>query len=96
MRTTQCPKCPLRFSTRSELLWHVRQDHRRTTGLDLPDRLCPPGPPAPPPDRAGALTGRLPATGSDIRVVRTARRSRAVGPSPALPAPATVSSAAFR
>jgi hypothetical protein len=43
MRTTQCPKCPLRFSTRSELLWHVRQDHRRTTGLDLPDRLCPPG-----------------------------------------------------
>lgn len=43
MRTIQCPKCPLRFSTRSELLWHVRQDHRRTTGLDLPDRLCPPG-----------------------------------------------------
>jgi hypothetical protein len=43
MRTTQCPKCPLRFSTKSELLWHVRQDHRRTTGLGLPDRLYPPG-----------------------------------------------------
>jgi hypothetical protein len=41
MRTTQCPKCPLRFSTRNELLWHLRQDHRRTTGLGLPDLLCP-------------------------------------------------------
>lgn len=41
MRTRQCPKCPLRFSTRSELLWHLRQDHRRTSGLGLPDRLCP-------------------------------------------------------
>jgi hypothetical protein len=39
MRTMQCPKCPLRFSTRSEALWHLRQDHRRTTGLGLPDRL---------------------------------------------------------
>jgi hypothetical protein len=42
MRTMQCPKCPLRFSTRSGLLCHLRQDHRRTTGLGLPDRLCPP------------------------------------------------------
>ncbi|HEU4896936.1 MAG TPA: hypothetical protein VFX88_05100 [Actinomycetota bacterium] len=35
----QCPKCQLRFSTRSEVLWHLREDHRRTTGLDVPDRL---------------------------------------------------------
>ena len=42
MRTVQCPKCPLRFRTRSEAFWHLRQDHRRTTGLGLPDRLCGP------------------------------------------------------
>jgi hypothetical protein len=35
----QCPKCQLRFSTRGEVLWHLRQDHRRTRGLDVPDRL---------------------------------------------------------
>ena len=34
------PKCPLRFRTRSEAFWHLRQDHRRITGLGLPDRLC--------------------------------------------------------
>ena len=27
MTTTQCPKCPLRYSTRNEALWHLRQDH---------------------------------------------------------------------
>jgi hypothetical protein len=39
MRTTQCPKCELRFSTRSEALWHLRWDHRRTPRLELPGRL---------------------------------------------------------
>lgn len=39
MTTVQCPKCQLRFLTRSEVLWHLRMDHRRTTGLGLPDRL---------------------------------------------------------
>ena len=39
MTTVQCPKCELRFLTRGELLSHLRMDHRRTTGLDLPDRL---------------------------------------------------------
>jgi hypothetical protein len=39
MTTVQCPKCELRFLTRSELLSHLRVDHRRTTGLGLPDRL---------------------------------------------------------
>lgn len=39
MTTMQCPKCPLRFSTRSEVLLHLRQDHRRTTGAGPPDRL---------------------------------------------------------
>jgi hypothetical protein len=39
MRTMQCPNCQLRFSTTSEARWHLRQDHRRTRGLDLPDRL---------------------------------------------------------
>ena len=33
------PQVPLRFSTTSEALWHLRHDHRRTNGLDLPDRL---------------------------------------------------------
>lgn len=42
MTTVQCPKCQLRFLTRSEVLWHLRMDHRRTTGLGLPDRLCGP------------------------------------------------------
>lgn len=42
MRTRRCPECPLRFLTSSELLWHLRQDHPRTSGLGLPDRLCPP------------------------------------------------------
>ena len=36
------PKCPLRFRTRSEAFWRLRQDHRRITGLGLPDRLCGP------------------------------------------------------
>jgi hypothetical protein len=39
MTTVQCPKCQLLFLTRSELLSHLRMDHRRTTGLGLPDRL---------------------------------------------------------
>ena len=39
MTTVQCPKCQLRFLTRSEVLSHLRMDHRRTTGLGLPDRL---------------------------------------------------------
>lgn len=39
MTTVQCPKCQLRFLTRGEVLWHLRMDHRRTTGLGLPDRL---------------------------------------------------------
>jgi uncharacterized C2H2 Zn-finger protein len=39
MRTLQCPKCQLRFRTRGEALWHLRQDHRRTTGQDLATRL---------------------------------------------------------
>jgi hypothetical protein len=42
MTTVQCPKYQLRFLTRSEVLWHLRMDHRRTTGLGLPDRLCGP------------------------------------------------------
>jgi hypothetical protein len=42
MRTVQCSKYQLRFPTRSETLWHLRQDHPRTTGLSLPDRLCGP------------------------------------------------------
>ena len=42
MTTVQCPKCELRFLTRGELLSHLRMDHRRTTGLGLPDRLCGP------------------------------------------------------
>jgi hypothetical protein len=42
MTTVQCPKCQLRFLTRSEMLSHLRMDHRRTTGLGLPDRLCGP------------------------------------------------------
>ncbi|HEY7359457.1 MAG TPA: C2H2-type zinc finger protein [Streptosporangiaceae bacterium] len=39
MTIVQCPKCQLRFPTPSELLSHLRMDHRRTTGLGLPDRL---------------------------------------------------------
>jgi|RhiMetdeSRZDD1v2_1073273.scaffolds.fasta_scaffold357671_2 hypothetical protein len=39
MRTTQCPKCELRFWNRGEVLWHLRWDHRRTPRLELPDRL---------------------------------------------------------
>ena len=35
------PKCRC-FRTRSEAFWHLRQDHRRITGLGLPDRLCGP------------------------------------------------------
>jgi hypothetical protein len=38
MTTVQCPKCQLRFLTRSEVLSHLRMDHRRTKGLGLPDR----------------------------------------------------------
>jgi hypothetical protein len=38
MTIVQCPKCQLRFLTPSELLSHLRADHRRTTGLGLPDR----------------------------------------------------------
>jgi hypothetical protein len=43
MTAVQCPKCQLRFLTRSEVLWHLRMDHRRTKGLGLPDRLYGPG-----------------------------------------------------
>ena len=39
MTTEQCPKCELRFWNRNEMLWHLREDHRRTKGLALPDRL---------------------------------------------------------
>jgi hypothetical protein len=39
MTTVQCPKCELRFLARSEVVSHLRMDHRRTTGLGLPDRL---------------------------------------------------------
>ncbi len=39
MTTVQCPKCELRFWNRSEMVWHLRQDHRRTWGLEFPDRL---------------------------------------------------------
>jgi hypothetical protein len=42
MKTLQCPKCQLRFLTRSEALSHLRMDHRRTSGLGLPDRLSGP------------------------------------------------------
>jgi hypothetical protein len=27
--TFQCPKCELRFTTDSELAWHLRTDHRQ-------------------------------------------------------------------
>ena len=42
--STSCwsPACRRCLPTRSEALWHLRQDHRRTTGLGLPDRLCGP------------------------------------------------------
>jgi hypothetical protein len=39
MITVQCPKCELRFASGSEVVWHLRQDHRRSKGLGLPDRL---------------------------------------------------------
>jgi hypothetical protein len=42
MITVQCPKCELRFASRNELAWHLRQDHRRSKGLGLPDRWCRP------------------------------------------------------
>jgi hypothetical protein len=38
MMTVQCPKCELRFWTKSEALWQLRQDHRRSAGLGPPDR----------------------------------------------------------
>lgn len=39
MVAVQCPKCELRFSSPNQLTWHLRQDHRRSRGLGLPDRL---------------------------------------------------------
>jgi hypothetical protein len=39
MRTLQCPRCQLRFRTRSEAFAHLRQDHRRPTGTELAARL---------------------------------------------------------
>jgi uncharacterized C2H2 Zn-finger protein len=39
MVAVQCPKCDLWFASRNEVAWHVRQDHRRSRGLGLPDRL---------------------------------------------------------
>lgn len=39
MITVQCPKCELRFASRNAAAWHLRQDHRRSKGLGLPDRL---------------------------------------------------------
>jgi hypothetical protein len=39
MIAVQCPKCELRFASRSEAAWHLRHDHRRSKGLGLPDRL---------------------------------------------------------
>jgi hypothetical protein len=42
MIAVQCPKCELRFASRNELAWHLRQDHRRSKGLGLRDRWCRP------------------------------------------------------
>ena len=39
MVAVQCPKCELQFSSPNVLSWHLRQDHRRSRGLALPDRL---------------------------------------------------------
>ncbi len=39
MITVQCPRCELWFASRNEAVWHLRQDHRRSKGLGLPDRL---------------------------------------------------------
>jgi uncharacterized C2H2 Zn-finger protein len=43
MVAVQCPKCELLFRSPEELDWHLRQDHRRSRGLGLPDRLHRPG-----------------------------------------------------
>jgi hypothetical protein len=39
MVSVQCPKCELRFSSPNELTSHLREDHRRSSGLRPPDRL---------------------------------------------------------
>jgi putative redox protein len=44
MTTVQCPKCELRFPNPNAVAWHLRQDHRRTRGLGIPDPLDRPGP----------------------------------------------------
>ncbi len=42
MISVQCPKCELQFASRNEVAWHLRQDHRRSKGLGIPDRWCKP------------------------------------------------------
>jgi hypothetical protein len=42
MIAVKCPKCELRFGSQNELAWHLREDHRRSKGLGLPDRWCRP------------------------------------------------------
>jgi Zinc finger, C2H2 type len=37
----QCPECPLRFSSRSELDWHLRNEHT-SFRHDYPSRRRPP------------------------------------------------------
>jgi putative redox protein len=60
MSTIQCPKCELRFPSPNAVACHLRQDHRRTRGLGVPDPLRWTGPV--PHDRAAdrQLTGGSP------------------------------------
>jgi uncharacterized C2H2 Zn-finger protein len=39
MVSVQCPRCELLFASRNQAAWHLRQDHRRSKGLGVPDRL---------------------------------------------------------
>ena len=39
MVSVQCPRCELLFASRNQAAWHLRQDHRRSKGLGIPDRL---------------------------------------------------------
>ena len=39
MVSVQCPRCQLLFASRNQAAWHLRQDHPRSKGLGVPDRL---------------------------------------------------------
>lgn len=54
MAISQCPKCQLKFTTRSEMQWHLREDHPSPSVPDAPVTITVPRPePAAP--RQGAL-----------------------------------------